>query len=221
MKIKELWKKYYPGIVIAVISYIVIEIGKWIFTIFPSLGNGLIGALNSLPYRQAATAGNNDVVSILLSIVLGGVTGVIVLPFLQTLKSLKHLKTVEKMLCEGSLQKTTVARSTSVKSEETEKESYSEELLKIKTSLKPALLSSGILIIFSLLLYVFLFLSIIKPTHLRDQFDRNILLITPYTQISEIDYLKSEWVQMSNEDDYNIIYKRIDEIVIQNSLTKQ
>ncbi|HAN20404.1 MAG: hypothetical protein A2Y15_08605 [Clostridiales bacterium GWF2_36_10] len=47
---------------------------------------------------------------------------------------------------------------------------------------------------------------------LKNEFDINIITITPYTESHQIDLLKSNWTKMKSKDDYNKIYEVINKI---------
>lgn len=75
---------------------------------------------------------------------------------------------------------------------------------------------------FIIVLYVIFFLYILVywyiPAAMHAAFDREIIQLTPYLESEEIDSLKSNWVSMTSKDDYELIVKEIDSIVIENAL---
>lgn len=75
---------------------------------------------------------------------------------------------------------------------------------------------------FIIVLYVIFFLYILvywyMPAAMHATFDREIIQLTPYLESEKIDSLKSNWVSMTSKNDYELIVKEIDSIVIENGL---
>lgn len=68
----------------------------------------------------------------------------------------------------------------------------------------------------------FLFLNTIMfnfiPILWKANFERRIVQITPYVEAEKINLLKSNWVSMETENDYDLIYKEIYQILDENNL---
>lgn len=56
------------------------------------------------------------------------------------------------------------------------------------------------------------------PVIYRENFNKDIIQITPYVEEKEIDVLFSKWVSMETKSDYDAIYARISEIKQENNL---
>lgn len=56
------------------------------------------------------------------------------------------------------------------------------------------------------------------PATVNQTFNRKIIQITPYIEISELELLRSEWVSMESKDDYDRIVEKIDYVLIENNL---
>jgi len=68
-------------------------------------------------------------------------------------------------------------------------------------------------IAFTILYSIFITVYMYAPRATKASFDNAITKITPYTEVHEINMLRSDWVRMKSRDDYHIIRDRINLIV--------
>jgi hypothetical protein len=76
-------------------------------------------------------------------------------------------------------------------------------------------------ILFTLIFIMFSFLKIYKDgfeSRLISSFNQHLVTIAPYISDQDLKLLKSKWTQMKYEDDYNDIYKQLNDIAIQNKV---
>ena len=53
---------------------------------------------------------------------------------------------------------------------------------------------------------------------LISSFNQHLIAIAPYTGDNDIKLLKSKWTQMKNQEDFNAIYKRLNQIAQSNNI---
>lgn len=81
---------------------------------------------------------------------------------------------------------------------------------------------TGIFPIIILIIYLIVFVIIeIIPTFILNDFNRDIVMIKPYTDNKTIITLESDWTRMKSKDDFDKIYDTINQIKKENGLTKK
>jgi hypothetical protein len=220
VKVKEIWKKFIPGVIVTVIAGIIIEIGKIILNNLPTVGSGLIKAISDYVYQTAAEVVNYIAEQFILVFMISAILIIIITCLYQVIQNhivyKKFIKTVndKKLNVPGN-------KPEKEKLVQTKKKQDSQLELDIvrKGNRSFAQIAIFILCIGTIFLS-YVVITFILPISMKIQFEKDITLIAPYTSAHQIEILKSEWVQMKNQNDYSEIYVIIDGIIEEYSLEK-
>ena len=219
MKIKAWINKHAKEILISVIvSIITAGIMKgfeWIAEIAPTAGNSVWRFFSNTFYTSAAKMTETSLITFLFSALIGiGIVYVYILlsKALDTTK--KAITNAEELLDDINNPKPKV---------HTESKEITEDELKIEVEgiikdAKRGRKTTIIGVIFFVLYFGRILVFDYLPHGLWTGYQRDLLKIAPYIEQQELDQIKSDWVCMQTKEDYEEIYKQIDEIKNEHSL---
>ena len=223
IKAKLLWSNYkrelIVGIVVSLATALIMQTANWFVATAPAMGNSVWATIKNLIYSSAATQSNLSVLSIVLTYALAYIiSSCYLIPTTSLISIYKEKKTLEKL--EDLL---VTMNPNSEKSEDLKEKAHLEfsKLLKENLSKKQSHKNSdsktikkvfvlATFLIVLLTLYGILFLLL--PLNFVDRFQLAINAVTPYCDTYTIQKLESDWVCMRSEEEYQEIYKVIDEI---------
>lgn len=184
----------------------------------------LWGALVNYYYQSCANADIKEPLITIIAVVFCAIYGMPIVngffEFSSILKTKKEIKEIEAEIKsesnETKLQ--SIHESSEVNEAPVTMHSLQLRLQKIKKNLmKKALLNALIILLNFIVLLNLIFFQITAIIH-KSSFDQYLILITPYTEVSQINLLKSDWIRMESKSDYDKIDKVISDIVEKNSL---
>ena len=199
-------------------------LAKPILGIITNCSNGLFKAISDYFFSCCAHA-KIEVIVIYIVIILGciyyfPVIKDVILGIKDTKKEYKTYIELEEKLnnISNDSSKDVLVKSGDNKTIENEKKDLFED---IKNGKKQVKRFYWIYIILSALIVVYFFIFTvfnIAPCFCRMSFDEAITKITPYVEQQDIDMLKSDWVQMETQNDFNKIDTFIKDIIKKNNL---
>lgn len=225
VKIKEIWNKYkrevIVGVVVSLITAVLLEGSNWFIETAPRMGDTLFDTVKNIICACAATQSNLHIFSSLITCGLGILISyylINVMKLISAYKQIKKLQKIDKYLKEDTSDDielkeklnrefSELYKDTLEKGKNTNKILYS----KVKTVLTVFILS-----MFAMIVYIFLF--ILVPISMVDKFQKDITVITPYSDERTIQKLESDWVCMRSENEFIEIYDVIHKIKQENNL---
>ena len=219
MKIKKWVQKYAKEIllslIVSVITAGIIKGFEWVAEIAPTAGNSIWRFFSNSFFSSAAKMTETSLITLLFAALIGiGVVYAYVFlsKALDTTK--KAITKAEELLDDINNPKPKV---------HTESKKITEDELKteVKGIIKDAKRGRSTIII-GIIFFVLYFGSILVfdylPHGLWTDYQRDLLKIAPYVEQQELDQIRSDWVCMQSKEDYEEIYKQIDEIKNEHSL---
>lgn len=219
MKIKA-WinkhaKEILIGVIVSIITAGIMKGFEWIAEIAPTAGNSVWRFFSNTFYTSAAKMTETSLITFLFSALIGiGIVYVYILlsKALDTTK--KAITNAEELLDDINNPKPKV---------HTESKEITEDELKIEVEgiikdAKRGRKTTIIGVIFFVLYFGCILVFDYLPHGLWTDYQRDLLKIAPYIEQQELDQIKSDWVCMQTKEDYEEIYKQIDEIKNEHSL---
>lgn len=165
-----------------------LKFSSFLFLVFSDIGVSLFEWCTNVFCRLAATTDDSSLVVIVFSFVF---SFVLVVPFGAFLFPFRRLLS-EK--------------------DDSDKEPLEERIKNIDKKIAKSLKKTKILAVVSLLLWVVLFVVTTIPYSLYKRFDRDLIVISPYTEKKVVEKMHSDWILMKNKDDFQCIYVKIDSL---------
>lgn len=160
-----------------------LKFSSFLFLVFSDIGVSLFEWCTNVFCRLAATTDDSNLVVIVFSFVF---SFVLVVPL-----------GVLRLLSEK---------------DDSDKEPLEERIKNIDKKIAKSLKKTKILAVVSLLLWVVLFVVTTIPYSLYKRFDRDLIIISPYTEKKVVEKMHSDWILMKNKDDFQHIYDKIDSL---------
>ena len=126
---------------------------------------------------------------------------------IEYLKALNKIAVINSKQLISLLQELTVLKNVTIIDKDTVKQ---------KRSVVIGIVTIIIIFVFTIYTVAFMYFPYIS----RNAFENDIIRITPYVEATEIDRLRSDWVQMRGRADYEEIRSRIEYITYSNNLTR-
>ena len=219
MKIKKWVQKYAKEILLSLIVSIItagiIKGFEWVAEIAPTAGNSIWRFFSNSFFSSAAKMTETSLITLLFAALIGiGVVYAYVFLSKALGTTKKAITNAEELLDDINNPKPKV---------HTESKKITEDELKteVKGIIKDAKRGRSATII-GIIFFVLYFGSILVfdylPHGLWTDYQRDLLKIAPYIEQQELDRIKSDWVCMQSKEDYEEIYKQIDEIKKEHSL---
>lgn len=199
------------GVIGSIIGAVVIKCADIILDMAPTAGHSIAATITNIVYSTAAIQQDSFMLTIFLLAFLGFVAGNATpsigsgislmwksLRVEKVVKKFQNIEEFEKYLSKNAPENKTV-----------EKKSTLKENIRDAKKVGVAAIFLAILI---LCLYLFATVFVLRPVTIREEFNRDIIMIYPYTDESTIYKLKSDWVCMRSKEDYNQIYDCINQI---------
>lgn len=218
-KIKSWIKEHRKDIIIGVICTIITsglyEFGNWIKDVAPTAGNSLWKFLSNSFFVSVAKTTETSLISFLFSVLIGMAIAYVIHIVTDAFKSVKILiQGSERLIKEMNFDNNENA-------DNVEKEDCAEKNIgdsiqkKANIVIKEGKRTQKILSIVVVVLFVYfggIFAFNIFPHAVWTEYQRDLIKIAPYIEQHELDTIKSDWVCMQSKEDYDDIYKRINEI---------
>lgn len=214
---KELYQKYKKeigiGVIVSLITTLILKFGDWMVAIVPSVGASIFETLMNITYSLAAT--NTDVAIFRMFVFagLGIFIGIAVPIICDSIKTYKASIVVENRFMNIPPERCVEEKGEAALGPKIISKSIKPLDITELTNNRKRLGRSTFLSIAMLLLICFItivFLGI--PMRLRDNFDQDIVKITPYVEENVITQLKSDWVCMRSKSDYDAICEIISDV---------
>lgn len=170
--------------VISLFSQQLLKFPSFLFLVFSDFGMSLFKWCANVSCRLAATTDDSNLLSFLLSFVLAVPFAVLIVSFRKMLR----------------------------KKDDLDKESLEERIEKVDENLAKNLKKAKISAAVALFLWAMLFFVTTIPYSLYKRFERDLIVIRPYTEQSVVEKMSSDWILMKNKDDYQRIYDKIDSL---------
>lgn len=235
-KSKEIIKEYRREIFVGIITSVVWASILWLIKSAPKVGKTIFGTIQNLIYSCASQMSIISLITLLLGIIFGSLFALTIIPLL--FKFLKHKydkldeqlekeceeyeKRIDELYSKIELYEKDVPKN-NIEIEKCLKEikQINYEFLNGDSSSKNARRRSKLPIIMTLILIVYVIVTVIIPVYLLDSFNHDIKMITPYADSKTIMMLESDWTRMRSKDDYDKIYDTINRIKDENNLPKK
>lgn len=219
-KIKDIWAKYkrelIVGIVVSLVTALVMQAGNWLITTAPAMGNSLLDTVQNLVCTSAATISNLHIFSIIISLVVGTIISLCLIPIVKLIifyyREEKNTKKLKKLLESSSSADMAFKEQVMNELSQLSIDSLVKKNPTDRKKQKNMGLILGFSFCFFVLLIIYIELFLVLPLNMVDSFQRDILAITPYSDTHTIQQLESDWVCMRSENEYDKIYEVIDEI---------
>lgn len=219
---KETWKSYKKDIVIGVVTSLlssaILWFTGWVFEAAPRIGATLPVTIENIIYTKAASVTEFTPFLLVLELIsVTTMTVVTVAVFITVTIKWRVRKESERVFREAvanaELEKCREEAQTTE-----EKKIYKRKLRRRISAFEKEIRRLGkemwFLLIISVLMTVLLLGIMVnftqKPIELKEQFDLEIQIISPYVEEEVITKLKSDWVMMYSKKQYQEIYKIID-----------
>lgn len=202
------------GVVVSILTTWIIKGIDWIKDIAPIAGNSVFNTSLGFFYRNLANMSDSSLLSLLLYVALA-----FYIVFLMN-TVLNGFSTSNEKIQIGKEIKSAVESAEKGEVIEKDKKKLEKKTLsKIKEEaakeIKDGRRMRGIAIasfIFVVLYLSFIVIAYIAPNLLWESYKRDVTKIKPYVEQQEIEQIESDWVCMKNKEDYDAIYKFIDDI---------
>lgn len=213
MKIKAWIKKYAREILLSVIVSVItagiIKGFEWVTEIAPSAGNSVWRFFSNSFYSSAAKMTNTSLITILFAALLGLAMGYVYMFLSKAIGATKKaIVTAEDILDGISNPKTKAPEKSNVITVEEIKDEAKDIIKDAKKGRRTTIIG----IIFFVLYFGRILVFDYAPHGLWTDYQRDLLMIAPYIEQQELDQIKSDWVCMQCREDYEEIYRQIDEI---------
>lgn len=203
------------GIIVFFITAILSKTIHLLSDVAPVVGFSLIKFLFNIIYRSASEQSENTLISLFFWIVLSGFVAAIVM---QAIRSIRLANESMNEMNDALILLEKTKNGEDVDTNEPPKSPIESRINgHIKTS-KRLKLMSILLVAMTIIWAFFIVIVSLIPNNIWNRFNRDITMITPYTNQETIDLLKSNWVRMKGQDDYNLIYDVIRSIKTENDL---
>lgn len=169
---------------ITLFSSQLLKFSSFLFLVFSDFGLSLFKWCANLSCRLAATTDDSNLLSFLFSFALGAPLGIFVFSFRKLMKKKDYS---DKEALEKSVKN--------------DSEKLAKELKRVK-----------ILAVILLFLWMMLFVITTIPYSLYKKFERDLIVIRPYTEKSVVEKMHSDWILMKDKDDFQRIYDKIDSL---------
>jgi hypothetical protein len=222
---KELYNKYkreiWVGVVVSLITTAILKFGDWVIAVVPKVGVTLFDTISNVLYSLAATHTDNLLTSLLLFGSFGVLAGTFANPAIEGtklyIKTLRLEKKAKKYSTEEIKQ---LDEEIAAEQNNHEKEAKSEGILETIQEGKRVGKSAIHLVIVAILTYLFLTFFVTKPMNLYNKFEQDMIKIAPYIEAEQVTQLRSDWVCMRSQADYDEIYDVINQVIEDNNLPK-
>lgn len=233
VKAKEYINKYRSEIVVGLIVSLIWFLIEWVAKVVPSTGKTILGSLINLIYSSAAEIDSSHILLCIVMVFLGKMLSDVVTLFISShldKKYNKEIKEYEKELDKAATEiKKLYLEINELKKESPQDESKINDLQIRIEEYKDSILNEEVdtektsykriwLLVVIILLYSFIYLIMIRPLMILNDFNRDIKMIKPYTDSKTITMLESDWTRMQSKDDYDSIYETINRIKDDNNL---
>lgn len=222
---KDHRSEIYSGVLCTLITTALFKGADWIKNVVPSAGNSLVRALSDEFYQTLARQTDTTIITMLFSLAFGVYSVYTFSPmikaFAETGKSMKvALEAANFDDTLGRMAKD--AKNKPVKETRVSQETPEEKLIKEGKRLLRSLRKTRIILIACILfcgLYlVWILVYQIFPSSMWSIYQRDIVKITPYTEMYDLQMIQSDWACMQNKADYDDVYARINGIKEKNEL---
>ena len=217
-KVKALFEKYSKellvGVIVSVLTTWIIKGFDWLKEIAPAAGNSAFNAFLGFFYSNLANMSDSSLLSLLLYVALA-----FYIVFLMN-TVLKGFSTSNERIQIGKEIKSAVdsvekGEAVNKDKKELEKKTLgqikeeAEEAIKDGRKMRKIAIAS---FIFVVLYLFFIVTTYIAPNLLWESYKRDVTKIKPYVEQQEIEQIESDWVCMKTKEDYDAIYKIIDDV---------
>lgn len=169
---------------ISLFSQQLLKIPSFLFLVFSDFGVSLFKWCANVSCRLAATTDDSNLLSFLFSFVLAAPFAVLTFSFRKMMRY----------------------------KNDSGKESLEDGIKKVDENLAKNLKKGKILVAVALLLWAVLFVVTTIPYSLYKRFERDLIVIRPYTERNVVEKMHSDWILMKNKDDFQCIYVKIDSL---------
>lgn len=220
---RDLYKKYkreiWVGVVVSIMTTAIIKFSEWFFAIAPSIGSSIFETTVNVLYSFAATFTDGFLLRIILFGGLSLMAGASFSTIQKGMKIYKSTITLEKKFKSIPEEKLNEIVAEKMLEEDAEKTKSQPERI-------PTLIQQGkrigkkslAVIILTAVVFVLLIFTISIPMQLHNSFEQDLVKIAPYVEENTITQLKSDWVCMRSEAEYEEIYVTINNIKAEYSL---
>lgn len=170
--------------VISLFSQQLLKFPSFLFLVFSDFGVSLFKWCANVSCRLAASTDDSNLLSFLFSFVVAAPFAVLIVSFRKVMRKKVDL----------------------------DNESLEEGVKKDDENLAKNLKKAKILAAVALFLWMILFVITTIPYSLYKRFERDLIVIRPYTEKSVVEKMSSDWVLMKNKDDFRCIYDKIDSL---------
>ena len=223
-KLKTLVEKYSKellvGVIVSVLTTWIIKGFDWLKEIAPTAGNSVFNAFLSFFYSNLASMSDSSLISLLLYFALAFYIVFLlntVLNGFSTSKEKiqigKEIKSIVESAEKGELSKEDKMKSKKKTLSNIKDEAEAE--IKEGKKVKVYAVAGLIFVIFYL---SFIITTYFAPNIIWETYKRDIVKIKPYVEQEQIEQIESDWVCMKTKEDYDAIYKFIDDVKEKNDL---
>lgn len=236
-KNKETIKRYAIDIIIGIVTSAICFLLQGIIKNAPKASKNLLATIQNLVYTSASEISSNSLLIILVIMGLSVLGVAYALPIVFSIVSKKteiedadfekeceeYRKKCFKLETELEKYKSeTPSNATKIANCLKEIEKCDKEFLNGDTTNRKKKGKTGIVPTIILFIYLIVFVIIeIIPTFILNDFNRDIIMIKPYTDNKTVMMLESDWTRMKSKDDYDKIYDTINRIKDENNLPKK
>ena len=222
---KELYNKYkreiWVGVVVSLITTAILKFGDWVIAVVPQVGITLFDTLTNVLYSLAATHTDNLLLSLLLFGSFGVLAGTVANSTIEGMKLyIRTLRLEKKAKKYSSEEIKKLDKEIAAEENKHKKESKSEGILETIQEGKRLGKSAVHFVIIAVLTYLFLTFFVTRPMNLYNKFEQDMVKIAPYIEVEQVTQLRSDWVCMRSQADYEEIYKVINCVIEENGLPK-